>query len=68
MDNFRLKEKLILKNPASVAILQKDEPAQQLPLVTTITTVEQSGLKSQKIDPKTKPFFLYPRDGLYGLL
>ncbi|MGV3545672.1 MAG: hypothetical protein ACO1N4_01335 [Pedobacter sp.] len=71
MDNFRLKEKLILKNPArvaSVAILQKDEPAQQLPLVTTVTTVEQLDLKSQKIDPKTKPFFLYPKDGLYGLL
>lgn len=68
MDNFRLKEKLILKNPARVAILQKDEPAQQLPLVTTVTTVEQLDLKSQKIDPKTKPFFLYPKDGLYGLL
>lgn len=70
MENSRLKDKLKLKDQitvASVASLQKDEPVDQLAWATTETPVDKPINSSKMVDPKTKAFFLYPRDGLYGL-
>ena len=72
MDRNNLMDKLKpttrqLTNKAA-SNLHKDEPADLLPLVASIPVNGEISNKNTVVDPKTKPFFLYQRDGLYGLL
>lgn len=49
--------------------LQQDAPVNTLPkLSNTEFANRESMAKAKMINDNTKPFFLYPKDGLYGLL
>lgn len=47
--------------------LQQDLPVSTLPELSG-SKFMKSETKAESIKDTTKPFFLYPRDGLYGLL
>jgi len=49
--------------------LQQDAPVNTLPKLSNTTFVSsETTSKAKIITDTTKPFFLYPKDGLYGLL
>ncbi|MFN0254084.1 hypothetical protein [Pedobacter ureilyticus] len=59
------------KNSAdtNVSKLQQDAPVSTLPQLSNSSTQPVTSLKENKSSNETtKPFFLYPKDGLYGLL
>ncbi|SOD14050.1 hypothetical protein [Pedobacter xixiisoli] len=60
----------MIKEPIQreISQLQQDKPADQNQLVNKEINVAPKVKRPKLIDENTKPFFLYPRDGLYGLL
>lgn len=59
----------MLKDPIQLDIsqLQQDKPADKGQVANSKICVEPTAKKWKPME-ETKPFFLYPRDGLYGLL
>ncbi|MFN0256490.1 hypothetical protein [Pedobacter ureilyticus] len=51
-----------------ISQLQQDKPADKGQLANSKINVTPKVKRPKLIDENTKPFFLYPRDGLYGLL
>lgn len=59
----------MIKDPiqADISHLQQDKPANEDQFANSKINVEPIAKKWKPIED-VKPFFLYPRDGLYGLL
>ena len=52
-----------------ISKLQQDAPVNTLPKLSDTAFVSSETTPKSKITTDTtKPFFLYPKDGLYGLL
>lgn len=52
-----------------MAKLQQDAPVAMLPTLPNVEEINTETEKQAKATKETpRPFFLYPRDGLYGLL
>jgi len=52
----------------NVSKLQQDAPVSTLPQLSNSSTQPITSLTENNSKESTKPFFLYPKDGLYGLL
>lgn len=60
----------MIKEPIQrdISQLQQDKPADQVQLANSKVNGLPKISRPKVIDENTKPFFLYPRDGLFGLL